>query len=133
MFQQQPFETIKYKFILYFKHETYPTLANSNRPAQRSSRIERSRRDAGEVRSGSFANQASASSRAISKIRLSRTMLATRKSGRPDCRVPRNSPGPRNIRSASAILKPSFVSTITRKRRIDSSAGLYCANKKQKD
>ena len=34
-----------------------------------------------------------------------------RKFGRPLCSRPSNSPGPRNFKSASAILKPSFVSS----------------------
>ena len=34
---------------------------------------------------------------------------ATRKAGRPDCREPKKSPGPRRRRSSSAILKPSAV------------------------
>ena len=40
-----------------------------------------------------------------STIARSRARLAKRKSAKPDCRVPRNSPGPRSPRSASAILK----------------------------
>ena len=35
--------------------------------------------------------------------------LATLKVGKPDCRCPKKSPGPRSFRSSSAILKPSVV------------------------
>ena len=40
---------------------------------------------------------------------ISKLRSATRKAGRPDCREPKKSPGPRRRRSSSAILKPSLV------------------------
>jgi len=43
-------------------------------------------------------------------------MFAILKSGRPCCRVLKNSPGPRSLRSCSAILKPSLVLTMISRR-----------------
>jgi len=60
------------------------------------------------------------SSRASFLARVSRSkssmMFAILKSGRPCCRVLKNSPGPRSLRSCSAILKPSLVLTMISRR-----------------
>ena len=57
-----------------------------------------------------------ASSRAHSNISISTAKSAKRSMAAPDCRAPRNSPGPRISRSRLAISKPSEVSTIALKR-----------------
>src|SRR5689334_13102581 len=98
-----------------------PTVARSSLPRQRVSSAWRRPRCSACRSSGSSAMIVCASRRASSRIGASRRRSATRNSGKPDCRVPKNSPGPRSCRSTSAILKPSLLSTIASTRRWASS------------
>ena len=88
----------------------YPTPASARRSPQR--RATASARRGARRSSGSARTAASAASRAAATQRASRSRSAIRRSGsRPCWRVPRNSPGPRMRRSASAMRKPSCVSS----------------------
>ena len=59
---------------------------------------------------GSRASTSAASSRAAPRYLPCTSGRATRKPGRPLCRVPSRSPSPRSLRSSSAMRKPSSVS-----------------------
>src|SRR5664280_1776801 len=62
-----------------------------------------------------------ASARAASSSRRCAHKLATRNSGRPHCRSPVSSPGPRCRKSSSAMRNPSPVATTASRRRLASS------------
>ena len=55
----------------------------------------------------------------------SKLRSAMRKAGRPDCREPKKSPGPRRRRSSSAMRKPSVVLHRAFRRRRVSSLRLW--------
>ena len=94
----------------------YPCIVNS---FQRACMTAAARRHSSSGLSRRRSRNCAASSRAISRARISRTISACLNAGMPDWRVPKSSPGPRSSRSAWAMRKPSFVShMISMRRRI---------------
>src|SRR5579885_675058 len=105
--------------ILRQPHKTYETLASSSL-SPHLFRTSPNKSTCFESVGSSFTTL-KASSLASARILASRIRFANLNSGNPDCFVPRKSPGPRIIRSASAILNPSEVFSMTESRLCASS------------